>query len=218
MAERGRRPGKRETAAEIVAAARAVFGEDGYERASLRGIAARAGVDPALVHHYFPGGKAELFSVSFYIGRDPRTSVDEVIDEVGRPRPGELPAPGKGAVLIRSFLALWDGGIEAGMEHPGAADGSGGSSYVSMVQAVSASPEAADALREFLVDRVWSHIGDDAADDQTARRALVASQLNGLAFTRYVLRLEPLASATPDQIAAWIGPTLDRYASGSLES
>src|ERR1700722_2558299 len=73
----GRRPGKSVTRADIIEAAAACFTEEGYEKASLRGIARRAGVDPALVHHFF-GGKSELFMATLSIRRDPSDIFDEV--------------------------------------------------------------------------------------------------------------------------------------------
>jgi AcrR family transcriptional regulator len=220
MAEKGRRPGHPETRAEIVEAAREAFVADGYDRTSLRGIAARAGVDPALIHHYFVGGKAELFAESMHMRIDPRRSVEEVAEQVGTDAGGVAAPPGKGETVVRAFLRLWDAEPPAAADLMAAADAApvaGTPSFVSLVQAVSASPAAADALREFLIDRVWSQTGaDQDPAERELRRALFTSQLNGMAFTRYVLRLEPLASATPDQIAAWIGPTLDGYASGPL--
>ena len=79
----GRRPGRPDTRGEIVQVARQYFQEVGYAEASLRGIAARAGVDPSLVHHYFPGGKAELFAEALQFSRDPRLVVEEVADLIG---------------------------------------------------------------------------------------------------------------------------------------
>ncbi len=191
MALVGRRPGRRDTRAEIVAAARAAFIEEGYERPSLRGIARRAGVDPALVHHYF-NGKADLFTEALKIGRDPREIVVAMAS-------GDC----TGAKLVKGFLDLWESGppAEDGV-HP----------FVTTAQAMCSSPEAAAGLREYLEDRVWSMTGDQhPPGEREQRRALVASQLMGLAWARYLLRLEPLASAPPEEIAAWVGPTLDRY-------
>ena len=235
MVEKGRRPGNPETRREIVEAARQAFVADGYDRTSLRRVAARAGVDPALIHHYFPGGKAALFAESMHMGADPRHTVEEVGDRMG---PGVDAAAGsdaddagewgeaaggamsRGTAVVLGFLRLWDADPPSASDVMAAADArpaAGTPSFVSLVQAVSASPSAADALREFLIDRVWSHTGaDQDPAEREIRRALFTSQLNGMAFTRYVLRLEPMASASPEQIAAWIGPTLDRYASGPL--
>jgi len=164
--------------------ARGYFQEIGYADASLRGIAARAAVDPSLVHHYFPGGKAALFAEALQFSRDPRLVVEEV-----------AVSGGGGAGVVRGFLGLWEG--------------EGGGDFVSVAQAMCTSPAIADAVREYLAERIWMHKGD--GDD--AGRALVASQLMGLAWVRYVLRLEPLASAPVDEVAELIGPTLDRYMS-----
>ncbi len=216
MAEKGRRPGNPETRTQIVRAAREAFVADGYDRTSLRRVAARAGVDPALIHHYFPAGKASLFAESMHMGTDTHEQVVELAEHP------HAPGPGHGAQVVLSFLRLWDADPPAASDVMAAADAVGAvgtPSFVSLVQAVSASPSAADALREFLIDRVWSHTGTDHdPDERDIRRALFSSQLNGMAFTRYVLRLEPLASASPEQVAAWIGPTLDRYAYGPLGS
>jgi AcrR family transcriptional regulator len=184
---RGRRPGQPDTRADIVRAARRCFEAQGYAAASLRAIAASAGVDPSLVHHYFPGGKAALFADAMQFGRDPGQVADEVTGAVDG-----------GAALIRGFLGLWEDGA--------------GARFISIAQAMVTSPLIADAVREYLAERVWSRHSDV---DET-RRALIASQLMGLAWVRYVLRLEPLASADVDTVAALIGPTIDRYRGDAL--
>jgi AcrR family transcriptional regulator len=178
----GRRPGNPDTRSQIVAAARASFAADGYAAASLRSIAAEAGVDPSLVHHYFPGGKPALFAAAASFSRDPR---DVML---------EAAASGEGGVaVVRGFLSIWEDDA--------------GTSFQSLAEAMSTAPAMAAAVREFLQDRVWSQKGGGSA----ANGALVASQLLGLAWTRYVLSLEPLASADVETIAAWVGPTIDRY-------
>lgn len=76
-------------------------------------------------------------------------------------------------------------------------------------------------MREFVSDRVWSINPVDAGESDAVvarRRALVSSQLMGLAFTRYILRVPPVSTATPKEIARWAGPTLDRYMKGPLDS
>jgi AcrR family transcriptional regulator len=195
---RGRRPGKADTRAQIVSAAEAVFASDGYAQASLRGIAQRAGVDPALVHHYFDG-KAALFVEVTGLPRDFR----EIRDEVGR-------APGsRGTVLVDRFLRYWDEEPPEGRAN----------SFLSLVQAVSSSPQAAESLKQFLIDRIWSQVARDPNDaDWLIRRALIGSQLLGLGFQRYILRLAPLDGADPAEVARWVGPTIDRYMAGPLEA
>jgi AcrR family transcriptional regulator len=186
----GRRPGNPDTRAEILRAARACFQEMGYAAASMRAIATRASVDPSLVHHYFEGGKAALFAEAMQFARDPRLIVEEV-----------AASGAGGAGVVRGFLELWEGDT-----------GERGASFLSLAQAMCTSPAIADAVREYLAERIWSQ----KAGSDDVRRALIASQLMGVAWIRYVLRLEPLASASIDTVAALIGPTLDHYRRGPL--
>lgn len=201
MAVAGRRPGRRDTRAEIVAAARTAFIEEGYERPSLRSIARRAAVDPALVHHYFRG-KPELFTEALKFGRDPRELV------VAMAQAAEAGVDCTGEMLVKGFLDLWEA-------RPPPDDGA--HPFVTTAQAMCSSPEAAAGLREYLEDRVWSVIaGNHPPGESQQRQSLIASQLIGLACVRYLLRIEPLASASQDDVAAWVGPTLDRYMKGDL--
>jgi AcrR family transcriptional regulator len=193
MAKVGRRPGKQETRSDIVAAARQSFAESGYEQSSMRAIARRAGVDPALVHHYFTS-KPALFVEALFMGVDPRAIAERIHADAQR--------PGVGQDLVRGFLSIWDRPTTAEAVPP----------FIHIVQAVASSPQAADGLREFLMDRIWAFVSRDKDPDVAAmRRSLIATQLFGLGWTRYVLKLEPFASASVDQLAEWIGPTLDRY-------
>ncbi|GAC1366690.1 MAG: TetR family transcriptional regulator [Actinomycetota bacterium] len=193
----GRRPGKRDTRADIVSAARAAVVEEGYQCPSLRSSARRAKVDPALVHHYFEG-KPALFAEAMKMGRDPR----EIAMEMAA-------GDHDGAHLVQAFLNVWDEGRPwQGGQAP----------FITSCQAMLSSPQAAAGMREFLQERVWCAMEPraDASGDQAARHALVASQLMGIAWARYVLQLEPVASAPVEAVARWIGPTLDRYMSGQL--
>jgi AcrR family transcriptional regulator len=183
MTPAGRRPGGRDTRAEILDAARQAFAEEGYERSSVRGIARRAGVDPSLVHHYF-GDKALLFVELVHLTRDPRINVDEMHAAGGV----------TGAQIVRNFLSSWESGT----------DDVRGGRFATIVEAVASSPQAADALREFLEERVWSRVPEPPRN-----RALITAQLFGLAWTRYILRVEPLASADPEELALWVGATID---------
>lgn len=174
-----------------MAAAREEFAAAGYTAASIRQVARRAGVDPALVYHYFTG-KPELFVACLELPADPR----QVSTDARR-------GPLDGARIVERFLAQW----EQDPADPGR-------SFVTLVQAVSSAPEVARALREFLTERVWTHRrdGDPAAAARTA--ALVSSQLLGTAWVRYVIRLEPFASASRSQVAAWVGPVIEAHITG----
>ena len=197
----GRRPGNADTRGEIVEAAKRVFAAKGYDGASLRAVAREAEVDPALVHHYFDG-KASLFVAAMALPFDPRVGAD-----ARAPRRSRRPrAPG--AMVITGFLTMWD--------H---AEGTG-SSFASCVAGMAASTSVADAMREFVAERVWdnSPVNEGESDDMTRqRRALVSSQLMGLAFIRYILRVPPISTTTPEEIARWAGPTLDRYMVGPID-
>jgi AcrR family transcriptional regulator len=196
-AGRGRRPGSVDTRAAILEAARAVFFEQGYAGASLRAIARRAAVDPALVHHYF-ADKAALYIETMALPIDPK-AVKEAVAAAGF----------KGESLIERFLAQWERG-----------PGPGSPAFVSLAQAMASSREVADGMREFIVERVGLHGPFDVDEDEETRitrRALVGSQLLGIAWARYVMRIEPIASASRAQVARWTGPTIDRYVSGRLD-
>ena len=195
----GRRPGNADTRGDIVEAAKRVFAAKGYDGASLRAIAREAAVDPALVHHYFDG-KASLFVAAMALPFDPRHVQDA----------SSASASGSsvGAWVIEGFLTMWD-----------EAEGTG-SSFAACVAGMAASTSVADAMREFVAERVWhnkpTNPGESAGLTRQ-RRALVSSQLMGLAFTRYILRVPPVSTATSRQIARWAGPTLDRYMSGVID-
>ena len=193
----GRRPGNADTRGEIIEAAKRVFAAKGYDGTSLRAVARDAGVDPALVHHYFDG-KASLFVAAMALPFDPRAVKTHASS-----------AEYSGARTIESFLTMWD-----------LAEGSG-SSFGSCVAAMAASANVADAMREFVAERVWSSVRrNEGESDALAKRrvSMVSSQLMGLAFTRYILRVPPMSTATPRQIGRWVGPTLDRYMKEPLAS
>jgi AcrR family transcriptional regulator len=188
MARTGRRPGTGGTRDEILAAARSHFADVGYEGATIRGIAAAAKVDPKLVLHYFES-KEGVF----------RAAVDFPIDPAGF-IPGLLKPglDGLGGRLVRFFLETW--------ESPA------GSPLLALIRSVVASESAASLMREFVSREILARVAEALELDQPQLRAsLAASQLIGLAMLRYVVRVEPLASASPRRVAAWIGPTLQRY-------
>jgi AcrR family transcriptional regulator len=202
----GRRPGNADTRSEIVEAAKAVFAEKGYDGTSLRAVARAARVDPALVHHYFDG-KADLFVAANALPFDPRQvrEHESAADEPNRPGPGAPRRPG--AATVEAFLSMWD-----------RAEGTG-SSFASCVAAMASSPNVADAMREFVNERIWSSQPTNEGESEAMakrRTAMVSSQLMGLAFTRYILRVPPVSTATPKEVARWAGPTLERYSAEPL--
>jgi AcrR family transcriptional regulator len=192
---RGRRPAGVDTQAQIVGSARAEFADRGYDATSLRAIARRAGVDPALVHHYFDD-KAALFVAAQGIPADPADLVAGMV--VGY-------VDGMGERVVRTFLGVWD-------------TPEGRQRIVALVGAAVTHPDAARMLREFMVREILSRVARAAGGDHPERRgSLVASQLIGLAMVRYVVRIPPLADEPPDGVVRWIAPTVQRYLTDPLD-
>jgi AcrR family transcriptional regulator len=190
----GRRPGANDTRGAILDAARERFAAEGYERATLRGIAAVAGVDPALVVHYFKN-KAGLFVAAVEWPFRPAEEVQRVARR-GRQHVGEE--------LARLFVRTWDDRRERDV-------------ILTILRSATADAAAAGLLREFLRDELFTPMMATIGGDHPQLRAdLVASQLLGLALARYVLALEPLASADPELVVAAVGPTLQRYFTDEL--
>jgi AcrR family transcriptional regulator len=190
------RPGRRgrdaDTRGTIIEAARAEFLALGYNAATIRAIARRAEVDPALIYHYF-GDKPTLYAATLDIPEDPREIQDQV--RAGSQSPG--------SILVQRFLAQWETG-----------PGEPGQRFVTVAQATASSPEAARGVREFLFDRVWNR-ATGGAEDASWRRTGISSLLLGMAWNRYVLRTEPIASASIDDVAAWFGPVIEGIMRGS---
>ena len=196
MARTGRRPGVSGTREAILDAARRSFAEHGYQHATIRGVAELAGVDPALVHHYF-GNKDRLFLASIQAPADPADLLPEVLAG-GRENLGEN--------IVRLLLRVWDGPMQ-----PAA---------LALVRSAVGNDWTAKLLREFLVSQVLRRVMgtlDLSAAEREARGSLVASQLIGLVMARYVLKVEPLASASHASLIAGIGPNVQRYLTGEVE-
>lgn len=190
----GRRPGTTDTRAVILAAAKAEFADKGFDKASVRGIARAAGVDPALVHHYF-GVKDDLFLAALEIPVDPRALVPAVFD---------AGVAGAGERLLRLFLSVWD-------------DPEARLPLIALVRN-SLSQEAPETLlQQGILRMVLQPLRAALSVAEADRRVqLVASQMIGLVMTRYLLALEPLASMPADDVVAWVAPTLQRYLDGPL--
>ena len=187
---RGRRAKGEDTRATILTAARAEFAERGYDRASLRGIARRAGVDPALVRYWFAGGKAELFSTSIV---DQTVNPKQIAEGVAFG-----PVDGLGLRIVRAALGSW--------ERPDAAE------RLRLIFGAAASSEDADAVREYLTQEVFSRIGSIlTGPDIALRMNLVGAHMAGVMLARHVLRLEPLASTPFEEMVGRVGPVIQRY-------
>jgi AcrR family transcriptional regulator len=196
----GRRPGKQDTRRRILTAARTSFAEHGYDRATIRQIATSAGVDPALVHHYY-GTKEALFRATIAVPIDPAVMVPKVLR-------GDLDHSGER--LVRTFLGIWD-------------DPDTGPAIRAMVRSAIGNEMSTELLREFfatqIVRRATDELGADEPAERSAMRAsLVASQMFGLALARYIIRLEPLASMSVDGLVPLVAPTVQRYLTGDLAS
>lgn len=193
---RGRRRAGEDRRGDILAAAREEFGRHGFDGTTLRGIARAARVDPRLVHHYFEG-KDDVFAAAFELPVRPL----EVIDALLAPGP-----TGLGERLVRLFLSVWD--TPAGRQR-----------IVALVSGAVASEAGARMLREFLTREVFNRIVDRlGADDPDLRASLAASQMVGVAVCRYVLQLQPLASADAEDLVDLVAPTLQAYLTGELRS
>jgi AcrR family transcriptional regulator len=191
----GRRPGNQDTKSSILEAARNAFAEKGYDKSSIRGIAADAGVDPALVHHYF-GTKEKLFLATINAPINP----GELIPQALQGPPGEA-----GIRLIRLALGVWDSPA--------------GAAALAIFRSALSNEWTARLLREFVVTQILRRaIGEFIMDPAEApmRSSLVATQIAGLMVARYVLKLEPLASADAEVLANAIGPNVQRFMTDPL--
>ncbi|WP_129665489.1 TetR family transcriptional regulator [Phytoactinopolyspora endophytica] len=187
---RGRRPGLPRTHDEILAAALAEFGEHGYDAATVRAIAARAGVDAAMVHHFF-GSKEQLFRVALDVPVDPDALFADIVD-------GEPDRLGERAV--RTFLRAWE---NPAFRRP----------MLSLLRSATAQPAVAGLLREFVVAVLFRRISPvfGGVPDAELRMQTAASHLVGMAVMRFVMHVEPIASATEEELVVLIGPGIQRY-------
>lgn len=190
----GRPPGPSDTRDRILASARELFARNGIDKTSIRAIATAAGVDGALVHHYF-GTKQQLFVAAVEIPVDPLLVLGPLretpIDELGLKLPSLL-------------LPLWDSEM--------------GSGLIATLRSLLAGNEVS-LVRSFLQEVVAAEVGtrvDDPPGSGRIRVQFVASQLVGVVMARYILELEPFKSLPVQQVAETIAPNLQRYLTGDL--
>jgi AcrR family transcriptional regulator len=189
VSPRGRRPAGTDTRAEILRAASRAFASAGYQSASLRGIARDAGVDPALVHHYFAGKRA-LFVEAMRLPVDPGERIGEMVAG---------PREQLGERLAAGFFAIWEA-PETRVR------------FLALIRSAMSDDDAGRMLREFvgreIVGRVAEAVG---TPDARERAGLAAGQLIGLAMLRYVVRVPPVADLPVERLVASIAPTIQRY-------
>lgn len=188
MARTGRRPGSPDTREAILEAARLRFAERGYDATTVRDLAAAAEVDPKLVLHYF-GSKEGVFRAAVSFPFDPAEALPSLLREG---------VEGLGERLVRFFLET----LDAPRGRPSLA----------LIRSAIANESATALLREFVRREVLARVGAATSLDQPqARATLAGTQLVGLAVVRYIVKVPPIDQAAPAAVAAWVGPTLQRY-------
>jgi AcrR family transcriptional regulator len=190
---RGRRPAGQDTRTALVEAARAVFAESGYDGATVRAIATRAGVDAAMVNHWF-GGKEGLFARAVLeLPFDPLELQAELRDG---------PADELGERIVRAFLTRWDG--------------AGGDVFQALVRSITGHEQAGQMLRGFFQNFFTTLITSIGSDRIPLRMSLCASQLVGMGMIRYVAKFEPMAEAEIETLVAAVAPNVQRYLTGEI--
>ncbi len=190
----GRPAGSSDTRNRILASARELFASNGIRNTSIRAVAAAAGVDSALVHHYF-GTKEKLFAAAIRVPIDPM--------DVLRPL-RDVPVEQLGYTIPSMLLPLWDSELGTGL--------------MATLRSILAGSEV-NLIRTFLQDVIAVEVGprvDNPPGSGLIRIQFVASQLVGVVMARYILRLDPFASLPAEQVARTIAPNLQRYLTGDL--
>lgn len=183
----GRRPGPTETREKILAEARTLFAEKGYDGASLRAIARAAGVDPALVHHFF-GNKEGVFVEAMRFPADPAVVLPRILAS---------PKERIGETMVRVFLEVWG-------------DEERRAPLLAMLRSAMTNERAAALLREFVTAALFGR-AREATDAPPLGIQAAAGQMIGVMILRHVVRVEPLASASEDELVELVAPTLQRY-------
>jgi len=170
-----------ETKSVILAAAKQRFAESGYERATIRAIAADANIDPSMVMRYF-GNKDQLFASA--------ADFDLQLPDFASTKRDEM-----GAQLVTYFMDRWERD----------------EALVVLLRSSTTNAEAAQRMQEIFAGQLLPAIAKVNADDAPRRAGLIATQVLGLALCRYVLRLPPVVAMSRDEGVEWLGPTIQRY-------
>jgi AcrR family transcriptional regulator len=191
----GRRSGASTSRDDILNAARAEFAERGFDAATIRQIARSAGVDPAMITHHF-GTKEKLFMAALDVPLDPH---ERILPIIAGPRET------LGRRLVLALLGVWDSPV--------------GRPAAALLRTSIQHDWSARLLRDFLLSRALSPViaSLELPPDEVSRRTgLIAAALVGLVVSRYILRIEAMASLSPEQVADLIGPTVQGYMTGPL--
>jgi len=189
----GRRPGASDTRERIAVAAREKFAELGYERATFRAIGAAAGVDPALVVHFY-GSKQDLFRQVMSLPPDVASALVEIAD-------------GHREQMGRRLAELVMASLESPATRP---------IVLGRIRSASSHPDAASLVRETVIrdlTALTTAIGSDRPD---IRAVLIGAHIVGIALARYVVEVEPLASLSSSEVTELIAPTFQAFLTGPL--
>ncbi|GAA1665649.1 TetR family transcriptional regulator [Fodinicola feengrottensis] len=174
------------TRAAILAAARQRFSEDGYERATIRAIAADADIDPSMVMRYY-GNKEKLFAAAAEFNLELTGLEDGPLDEMG-------------ARLASHVIRLWDGD----------------ETLMALLRAAVTNDPVAETARRIFATQLGPVLRSVCPNEEEAakRAGLISSQVLGLVLTRYILKFPPVVALTKEEVVHWLGPTLQRYLTG----
>ncbi len=190
MTQAGRRPGTSETREEILSAARRLFGERGYDGTTIRAMAAEAGVNPALVHHFF-GTKEQVFVAALDFPFNPAEAFQRIM-------PG--PRHEFGQRVVHYFLTVWN---NPQTREP----------LLALIRSATTNEQAATTFRQFVGATLLGRVADALRIPRLELNAAMA-QMVGVALLRYVIKIEPLASASDDEIVQLVAPIIQRYIDG----
>lgn len=190
MTRAGRRPGQSQTREHILAAARELFAARGYTGATVRAIAAEAGVNPAMLRHFF-GTKQGVFVAAMELPFNPAVLVPEVLNG---------PPEQAGERLVRLILRLWG-------------DPESRAPFLTLLRSATTNEQASRMMREFMVDSVLDAVAEARGISETRVAALLA-QLMGLALLRYVVEVPALAEASDEELVELIAPAVQGYLDG----